>query len=151
MCAIRTPGRRPNRQGRSLPLRTISTTAAGGPRRPSADSPESSRPNSVVQHRRRGCSRRRSGSRRAPAARPAVDCSFAPVRATSTATAAAGLLLSENLAAGDRVDRGGPDFLAEPSVSRGPAPAISGVVRSSKALVESIQVAPRLWGLVHAG
>ena len=40
---------------------------------------------SVVQHRRRGCSRRRSGSRRAPAARPAVDCSFAPGAVTSAA------------------------------------------------------------------
>ncbi len=39
---------------------------------------------SVVQHRRRGCSRRRSGSRRAPAAGPAVDCSFAPVRVMSS-------------------------------------------------------------------
>jgi hypothetical protein len=65
---------------------------------------------------------------------------------TSTATAAAGLRLSENLAAGDRVDRGGPDFLAEPSVSRGTAPAISGAVRSPKALVESTQVAQRLSG-----
>jgi hypothetical protein len=40
---------------------------------------------SVVQHRRRGCSRRRSGSRRAPAARPAVDCSFAAGAVTSVA------------------------------------------------------------------
>ena len=40
---------------------------------------------SVVQHRRRGCSRRRSGSRRAPAARPAVDCFFAPGAVTSAA------------------------------------------------------------------
>jgi hypothetical protein len=31
---------------------------------------------SVVQHRRHGCSRRRSGSRRTPAARPAVDFWF---------------------------------------------------------------------------
>jgi hypothetical protein len=32
------------------------------------------RTSSVVERRRRGCSPRRSGSRRAPAARPAVDC-----------------------------------------------------------------------------
>ena len=43
------------------------------------------RTSSVVQHRRRGCSRRRSGSRRAPAARPAVGCSFAPGAVTSAA------------------------------------------------------------------
>ncbi len=40
---------------------------------------------SVVQHRQRGRSRRRSGSRRAPAARAAVDCSFAPGAVTSAA------------------------------------------------------------------
>ena len=40
---------------------------------------------SVVQHRRHGCSRRRNGSRRTPAARPAVDCSFAPGAVTSSA------------------------------------------------------------------
>ena len=40
---------------------------------------------SVVECRGRGCSRRRSGSRRVPAARPAVDCSFAPGAVTSAA------------------------------------------------------------------
>ena len=40
---------------------------------------------SVVECRRRGWSRRRSGSRRAPAAWPAVDCSFAPGAVTSAA------------------------------------------------------------------
>jgi hypothetical protein len=43
------------------------------------------RTSSVVQHRRRGCSRRRSGSRRGKAARPAVGCSFAPGAVTSAA------------------------------------------------------------------
>jgi hypothetical protein len=43
------------------------------------------RTSSVVQHRRRGCSRRRSGSRRAPTAGPAVGCSFAPGAVTSAA------------------------------------------------------------------
>jgi hypothetical protein len=70
---------------------------------------------------------------------------------TGTAAAAAGLRLSQDLAAGDRVDRGGPDFLAEPSVSRGTAPAIIAAVRSPKALVESAQVAQRLWRSIHAG
>ena len=40
---------------------------------------------SVVQRRQRGRSRGRSGSRRAPAARAAVDCSFAPGAVTSAA------------------------------------------------------------------
>ena len=43
------------------------------------------RTSSVVQHRWRGCPRRRSGSRRAPAARPAVGCSFAPGAVRSAA------------------------------------------------------------------
>ena len=39
---------------------------------------------SVVECRRRGWSRRRSGSRRAPAARPAADCWFPRIRAMSS-------------------------------------------------------------------
>ncbi len=40
--------------------------------------------NTVVECRRRGWSRRRSGSRRAPARRLAVDCWFPPIRAMSS-------------------------------------------------------------------
>ena len=45
--------------------------------------------------RRRGCSRRRSGSRRVPAARSAVDCWFAPIPATSSSRGCAAAFVRE--------------------------------------------------------
>ena len=58
--------------------------------------------NSVVECRRRGWSRRRSGSRRAPAARPAVGCWFPPIRAMSSSRIRSPPLSGRRLCPGSR-------------------------------------------------